>query len=419
MKYSDSVKIALQNIYQEKIFFITNVISISIAIFLLTIMLSVVFGIKTYVEKKLTKGASVLSIEVSNYDNTDISKVLNIKKITEFKNIEGVGNVFPKYLGIFGNLSLNDNEKIFISLESIYDQNEIDRNNLQIILGNATDFFSINKSIIIPYSIVNMLKIKDQKQIIGKTVYLEISRKIGKYEETLQFNLNVAGVAKQTMYDRCYIPFDLLHLISKWKNGIINSINESNYYYDIDIRTKYKNSSFPIVMLYAKDINSISSVQNYLEKMGYKPISIFSIIQQYRKINFIFILVIGFFSSISLVTGAIGIFNTSLASVIRRTKEIGIYKAIGASKSNILSIFINESIMTGIVGGTLSFIFSCLCIFAINILLSSYEDLPLLAIKWWIFLVADIISILTCMIATYFPALKASKLDPVESLMYE
>ena len=119
-----------------------------------------------------------------------------------------------------------------------------------------------------------------------------------------------------------------------------------------------------------------------------------------------------FITGLSLFVGAIGIMNIMFVSVKERTKEIGIRKAIGATRRSILGQFILESSFICLFGGLIGLIIAVILSKALNnILPTSFQyDAVFLAIG---------ISLLTGVIAGFAPAYTAAKMDPVEALRYE
>lgn len=117
---------------------------------------------------------------------------------------------------------------------------------------------------------------------------------------------------------------------------------------------------------------------------------------------------------ITLVGAAIGLMNIMLVSVTERTREIGISKAIGATRSNILLQFLAEAVVISLIGGIVGIILGVLAGVAVSSGLGGNFVFP-----WaWI-----TIAIITCtivgLISGLYPAVKASRLDPIESLRYE
>ncbi len=119
-------------------------------------------------------------------------------------------------------------------------------------------------------------------------------------------------------------------------------------------------------------------------------------------------------SSIALLAAGIGIMNIMLVSVTERTREIGIRRAIGARKRNIMAQFIMEAIVLCEVGGALGVVFGVLG----GNLLALYLQLPPAIPVDWVVIGLAICSAVGIIFGTY-PAWKAANLDPIESLRYE
>ena len=121
-------------------------------------------------------------------------------------------------------------------------------------------------------------------------------------------------------------------------------------------------------------------------------------------------------AAVALVVGGIGIMNIMLVSVTERTREIGIRKAIGAKRRDILMQFLLEALFLSLTGGLIGAIF--------GVLFTLY-GLPQLKPDWETklsttpILVAFGFSALVGIFFGYYPALKASKLNPIEALRYE
>lgn len=119
-------------------------------------------------------------------------------------------------------------------------------------------------------------------------------------------------------------------------------------------------------------------------------------------------------SSIALLAAGVGIMNIMLVSVTERTKEIGIRRAIGAKKRNIMTQFVMEAVVLCEVGGIIGVIFGIAAGNAAAYFLKVPPEIP---IDWTLFGLI-ICSIVGIVFGTY-PAIKAANLDPIESLRYE
>lgn len=117
---------------------------------------------------------------------------------------------------------------------------------------------------------------------------------------------------------------------------------------------------------------------------------------------------------ISLLVGCIGIMNIMYVTVTERTKEIGLRMSIGAKNSAILMQFLTESIILSLIGGVLGLALGLVISYIVTLVMS----LPFIINVIWMF-----ISFISCaflgLISGFFPALKASRTDPINALRYE
>jgi putative ABC transport system permease protein len=125
--------------------------------------------------------------------------------------------------------------------------------------------------------------------------------------------------------------------------------------------------------------------------------------------------VLGFIASISLLVGGIGIMNIMLVSVRERTREIGVRKAVGAKKIDIMIQFLVESIMVSLLGGVIGLGLGSIIAIGVS---SAFPEIPT-SITLWIVLVAFGFSVGVGVIFGVAPARKAAGLDPIDSLRYE
>ena len=118
------------------------------------------------------------------------------------------------------------------------------------------------------------------------------------------------------------------------------------------------------------------------------------------------------FGGISLLVGGVGIFTIMTVAVNERTSEIGVLRAIGASRKRIRDVFLLEAMFLAILGAMLGLLIGFA---AVNITLVLYPGLPI-AIAWDYILYAVLISLAIGLLAGFLPARAAARLDPVEAL---
>lgn len=134
----------------------------------------------------------------------------------------------------------------------------------------------------------------------------------------------------------------------------------------------------------------------------------------------LFRIIMGLIVGISIVVGGVGVMNVLLISVNERTTEIGIRKAVGASRRHIMQQFLAESITVSAFGSFLGLLVGVLATMIIIPIINMVTDLPFEAVYTWnTFLTISIVAVLVGIIFGTYPAMKASKLDPVEAIRRE
>ena len=134
----------------------------------------------------------------------------------------------------------------------------------------------------------------------------------------------------------------------------------------------------------------------------------------WKKISSLIFILVFAVALIGLVVGGIGVMNIMLVSVTERTREIGVRKAIGAKRNNILAQFLIEAVTLSAVGGVIGILFGS----GISLLLRYGAHFPAHLSFFWI-LAALVVCALIGIVFGVYPAWKAARLDPVEALRYE
>ncbi len=139
------------------------------------------------------------------------------------------------------------------------------------------------------------------------------------------------------------------------------------------------------------------------------------IVKQFDRITGLIVMVSIAISGLGLLVGGIGVMNIMLVSVTERTREIGVRKAIGARRLDIVSQFLMEAITLTGLGGALGILFSILVTFLIGVLVPSLPS----EVPAWAVLTGFSVSVAVGLFFGVWPAVKAARLDPVEALRYE
>jgi len=208
-----------------------------------------------------------------------------------------------------------------------------------------------------------------------------------------------------------------------------NNQDDTSMYVDVEIAQEVlEQEDYNMMMAIVKpgtDAEAVADkVQTKLEKHrdaeDFNAMTPAEILEQVNQILGIIQLVLVGIAGISLLVGAIGIMNTMYTSVLERTKEIGIMKAIGATNNSVMLIFLIEAGILGVVGGAVGTGLGIAMAKGVEVVAGSGLFLPLKAhISWQLIAGAMAFAFLIGAISGTLPAIRAAKMKPVDALRYE
>jgi len=163
-----------------------------------------------------------------------------------------------------------------------------------------------------------------------------------------------------------------------------------------------------------RDILDTLLARLHKDKKDYSIVAPLELLYQAKQTQRIFSIVLGSIAAISLVVGGIGIMNIMLATVSERTREIGIRRALGATKRDIIVQFLSETLMLTFIGGVLGIVLGSL----IPFLVTHFGKMPTVITGTSLILAFGISGAVGIIFGLY-PAYRAANMDPIESLRHE
>ncbi len=183
--------------------------------------------------------------------------------------------------------------------------------------------------------------------------------------------------------------------------------------------------SYGILTVRASGTSQVQKVEEAIRKMGFNALSIQDAMRSLKQGFAIFDMFLGVFGSLALAVASIGIVNTLVMAILERRREIGIMKAIGASDADVKRVFFAEAGAMGVLGGVAGVAIGWLIGRAINFGTNVYlqrqgaPHVEIWYVSWWLVGGAIAFSLIVSLAAGWYPASRASRLDPVEALRYQ
>lgn len=387
------IKLGINNIFKNLKRNILIIIASSIGVIGILISLYVGSGVKKYINDEIKNNIDPLSFNITEKGKNELydikyyseSEISKIKKIKHVKNIVKNVSYSSAYI-IYKNKKYD-----LVSLSSYTNMNEKNIKKGNILKDNDIVFSEYLENNI-------------DGNVIDNYVSLYLLDTSNLEPKMISDDLKVSGI---------------------YKNGKIDLLNNSNYAYvkyetlekiynDYDMKLKPTELKIEI-----DNKNNIEYVKKEIKKLGCE----LSNMQDYTNTIFNYLdiatFIISSFSFISLIVSIIMIITIFNINVLERTKEIGIFRAIGFRKKDIKRIFKTEAMLIGVLTGITSSYFSIIISKLIKKVTISKFNVNLVNVEFKYIICGLIISIIVCFIGSIYPSNKASKLNIVDALRYE
>ena len=245
------------------------------------------------------------------------------------------------------------------------------------------------------------LGIENLEDVVGKTVTLTIN--FPQFSSPIPTEVKISGIVDASIFSNMLVMYIDYDFLSKRVSATSEETLSPTTIYITTNNSKTTDL-----------INSfISSREELSGSIEEKLVNVFSDLTDTVSSTLTTI------ACISVIVALIMILVVLYISVSERTKEIGVLKSIGARNKDIKFIFCTESLLIGVLAGLMGIIFSLLSGGILTLLFKSILGFAPLKMRWYYFFEAFALSLVISIIAGLYPAAKAAKLDPIESLRHE
>lgn len=387
MNIKSVTKMAFQSILSNKMRTFLTMLGIIIGVFSVVVLISIGQGATSGVTESISSmGSNIISVNVSNR-----RKSIDFKDVNDFENLEGVKNVTPVYSS--SATVKYDLESTDVSITG-GNENYMEINNYEI--GSGRDINPVD------------VDFRNKIAVIGLTVAEDLFGK----DDPLNKEVSIDGE-----------KYTIVGVLKDKGSSIRGDSNEIVIVPVTTLMRQYNSSGINSITIQANSAEESTSAKESIEKYllnyfededSYRVFSQDEMLNTLNEVTGMLTAMLGGIAGISLLVGGIGIMNIMLVTVTERTREIGIRKAIGAGRANILIQFLIESSVMSGVGGIIG---------AVTGMIASYMISDMMGISYSVnipvILGAFIFSLVVGVFFGLYPANKPSKLKPVDALRYE
>lgn len=191
------------------------------------------------------------------------------------------------------------------------------------------------------------------------------------------------------------------------------------------LRDPQQTKSYTSLTVKVDQAKSAQDVQDQIRKLGHSVFSVNDALRGAKNAFIVLDIFLSLIGSIALAVSSLGIVNTMVMSILERTREIGIMKAIGASNTDVRRIFLIEASVIGLLGGlmgiALGWLVGQIINFGANVYIRSQGGTTgtLFSLPWWLIAGAILFSIVVSLVAGSYPASRAARLDPIQALRHD
>lgn len=375
-----------------------TILGISVGISAVLFLVSLGYGLQNLILEKIVFNQALLSLTITPANELII---FNNEALEELEKIAKVADIAPE-TSFTGQVIIDE-------LHGTADVKGVDARYFGYagIITRAGQLFDEKETdkVVISDAVLKLWGLRDDKDVIGKQIHIQV--------------LPARSVSTSTP-----LMLELSHLYTI--KGVVNDPQSSYVYIPLsELAKDIEVARYDQARVRVESSNDIEPVKELMINKGYQVASLSETVEQANKIFQVIQIVLGLFGAVALVVSSIGMFNTMTVTLLERTNEIGIMRAIGATKSSLKNMFLFESLIIGFLGGVvgeaIGIFMAGIFNFGVNSLATRFGGATanLFSFPSWFLGGIIILSMIIGFLSGIFPARRAANLEPLEALRYK
>ena len=399
MKYSFIFKLAIKNLLGRKLRTILTIIGVAISVGFVCLLMAFSYGLQRAATEQIASGDTLKNLDVSNGSSKLVS--LDNTAISKIKDFSEVAKVYPQ-VALAGDAEVGGSKSDGV----IYGTN----NDLLNIIKPKMESGKLygqdaNQSVILNTTLASKLTNSAPEALIGQTIDLRLVVRNDLFTDksaTTQIKAVKATVTGITSDGKSPYAFVPLKTIT-----------------DLGV------DRYSALKVQLKSADDVSTVKSQIEFMDLKVSTVKDTIDQVNQFFQVFQIVLVSVGMISVIVATLGIFNTMTISLIEKTREVGLMNILGVRKVYVRRIFMTEAFLIGLAGGLLGVIVSMAIGQVINYTINAMAlgsgnvAVTIMYFPVLLVLLITVVSVLISLLAGLYPAMRTTKISPLDALRYE
>lgn len=361
-------------------------------------LVSLGIGLQRVTSEQIASFNALVTVEVSKTDTSPSPfDDATVQKLSEIEKAELVS---PSIV-MAGDLTIDETSTSVIA--SGVNEEALEFEEVEIISGDYSD-------IVITEGAARNFGVQNYDELLGKDLSLALMEETSDNPSLEEIIASAEGP-----------------VITGKVSGIVDDELVSAVYFSLDeMKLATGAEEYTAIKVKADGRNSISDVRKEVEAMGFTTKSVTDLMERINSVFLIVQIILGTIGGLALIVALLGIVNIMTISLIERTHEVGIMKAIGASNKEIGRMFASEAGILGLIGGLSGVVVAATIGWGINGLLAwlmkmseQGQGLALFYTPWYLLVAMLVLSYLVARLAGWYPSRRAAKLSAMEALRYE